>query len=633
MLAVPIRRAGRTLGVLAVQNRTVRRYNDDEVEVLETIAMLLAEVLAATGTRDDVVQSFAGTVSRMFQGTRLAGGIARGPIVMRSAFQAPTNLLSDDPKRELERLRAAVETMRRGIDDLISSGLPDSFDLDDNPREVLEATRMLAADSGWLKRAGEAVRQGLTAETSVHRVLGDLRDRMRKATDPYLRERFSDMEDLVQRLLVALEGRVAHEPLPPGSILVVRRLGPAQLLEWQARGIAGVVIEEASPAGHAAILARALGLPAVGGARGALDAAEEGDLAIVDGDEGMFYLRPEAELQQSYDHAMAAREQRIAGYASLRDQPAVTRDGIALKLMINVGLALELNQLSLTGADGVGLFRTEIGMLARGAIEDVAQQTATYARVLDAAGDKPVVFRTLDLGGDKLLPDQVLVEENPAMGWRSLRIGLDRPALLRRQLRALLLAARGRELTIMFPMVATTQEFRQARNLLLAEARKVRPSPAALHIGTMLEVPSLLWQLPVLLADADFLSVGTNDLMQFFFAADRNSPALAGRYDLLSVPALDMLEYVRIQAEKAGKPVSICGEAASRPLEALVLVALGFRSLSMPAGSLLPMKSLLAEADIGALAAVLAVLRQGGAWDGSLREPLANWAREQGLDV
>jgi len=633
LLAVPVRRAGRTLGVLAVQNRSVRRYGDDEVEVLETVAMLLAEVLATSGGRDDSDQSFVGTVPRMFQATRLAGGIARGQVVMRSAFSAPTKLLTDDPKRELERLRMAVDTMRRGIDDLISTGLPDSHDLDDSPREVLEATRLLAADSGWLKRAAEAVRHGLTAEAAVHRVAGELRDKMRKVVDPYLRERFSDLEDLVQRLLVALGGGSSHEPVPPGSILLVRRLGPAQLLDWQARGIAGVVIEEASPSGHAAILARALGLPAVGGARGALDAAEDGDYAIVDGDEGMLFLRPEVELQQGYDHTIAARAERIAGYEHLRDKPAVTKDGISLRLMINVGLALELGQLALTGADGVGLFRTEIGMLARGAIEDVAQQTANYARVLDAAGEKPVLFRTLDLGGDKLLPDHANEEENPAMGWRSLRIGLDRPALLRRQLRALLLAARGRPLTVMFPMVATAYEFHSARNLLLAEVKRVRPAPAELSIGTMLEVPSLIWQLPALLAEADFVSVGTNDLMQFFFAADRSAPALAGRYDLLSAPALDLLEYIRVQADLAGKPVSVCGEAASRPLEALALVALGYRSLSMPAGNLLPMKSLLADSDIGALRAVLANLRRGAAWDNSLREPLGAWAREQGLDV
>lgn len=633
MLAVPIRRAGRTLGVLSVQNRTVRRYGEDEVEVLETVAMLLAEVLSASGTRDDAEQSFGATVPRLFQATRLAGGIACGKVVMRSVFQAPAKLLTDDPKHEMDRLRSAVDAMRRGIDELISSGLPDSIDLDDNPREVLEATRLLAADSGWLKRAAEKVRQGLTAEAAVHRVAGELRDKMRKVVDPYLRERFADLEDLVQRLLVTLDGGVANAPVEPGSILLVRRLGPAQLLEWQARGIAGVVIEEASPSGHAAILARALGLPAVGGARGAMDAAEDGDLAIIDGDHGMFFLRPEVELQQSYQHAMTVREARLASYAYLRDQDSVTKDGIPLKLMINIGLTLELAQLSMTGADGVGLFRTEIGMLARGAIEDVAQQTTTYARVLDAAGDKPVLFRTLDLGGDKLLPDHVVNEENPAMGWRSLRIGLDRPALLRRQLRALLLAARGRPLTVMFPMVATAHEFRAARNLLLAEAKRVRPAPASLSIGTMLEVPSLIWQLPALLKEADFISIGTNDLMQFFFAADRSSPALAGRYDLLSVPALDMLEYVRIQADLAGKPVSICGEAASRPLEALVLVALGYRTLSMPAGSLLPMKSLLAEADIGALGAVLATLRKGGAWDGSLRESLTSWAREHGLEV
>jgi phosphotransferase system, enzyme I, PtsP len=376
-----------------------------------------------------------------------------------------------------------------------------------------------------------------------------------------------------------------------------------------------------------------LGIPAVGGVRGMLDTAEPGDEAVVDGDDGQLVLRPEAEVRQVYVRMQEAVTARNAGWAGLRDRPARTRDGVDLKLMLNVGLSLELAQLDTTGADGIGLFRTEIAMLARGSVADVNEQAAMYSRVLDAAGDRPVMFRTLDLGADKMLPGMAADEENPAMGWRSLRVGLDRPALLRRQLRALLLAAAGRPLSVMFPMVATVAEFRAAKALLVAEAQRIRPAPATLAIGTMLEVPALMWQLPNLLKEADFISVGSNDLLQFLFAADRGTPSLYDRYDILSQPMLDLLAQLSEAAHAANVPVSVCGEAASRPLDALALAALGLTTLSMPASGILPVKAMLADVDLAAFRPVLAAIRRGAAGAGSLREPIATWAREQGLTV
>ncbi|MGA9866214.1 MAG: putative PEP-binding protein, partial [Acetobacteraceae bacterium] len=362
--------------------------------------------------------------------------------------------------------------------------------------------------------------------------------------------------------------------------------------------------------------------------------ADAGEEAVLDGDEGTLILRPDAEVRQVYARDLAARSLRQAGWAGLRDRLAGTADGTRVQVMLNVGLGLELGQLAATGADGIGLFRTEIAMLARGSIPDVAEQAALYARVMDAAGDLPVIFRTLDLGADKMMPgDEAPEEENPAMGWRSLRVGLDRPAVLRRQLRALLLAAGGRPLSVMFPMVATVAEFRAAEALLRAEARRVSPAPERLAVGTMLEVPALLWQLPELLKAVDFISVGSNDLMQFLFAADRGTPALSGRYDLLSPPVLDLLDHLLAAAARAGRPVpvSLCGEAAGRPLEAMALVGLGLPTLSMPATGVLPVKALLAELDLREFRPVLASLRRSAAGSASLRDPLSTWARERGL--
>ena len=631
MLAVPVRRGGRTLGVLAVQNRTARHYSEDEAELLETVAMLLVDMLAG-GEEDGRDEGFAGTVPRQFDAAQLSPGIVSGPVVLHSASRSPRRVLADNPALELERLQLALGAMREGLDTLIAAQLLDG----DGPREVLAATRQFAADEGWLRRVTEAVRSGLTAEAAVHRVASELGQRMRRIVDPYLRERVADIEDLAARLLGALEGEdgLAAGVDAAGAILLVRRLGPAQLLDWHARGIIGIVIEEGSSGGHAAILARALGLPALGGAHGALEAAVHGDEAVLDAEEGTFILRPDPGVREAYHRGVAARALRNAAWAKLRDKPCVTRDGTDFTLMMNAGLALELDQLAVTGAHGIGLFRTEIAMMARGQIPDVAEQTAIYSRVLDVAQNCPVLFRTLDLGSDKLLPDsQLPEEENPAMGWRSLRVGLDRPAILRRQLRALLLAAGGRELSIMFPMVATMAEFRQARGLLFAEAARIRPAPAKLSVGTMLEVPALLWQLPELMEEADFVSIGSNDLMQFVFAADRGTPSLADRYDLLSPPMLRLLEGVAVAASAAGTRLSICGEAASRPLDAAVLLAIGIPALSMSASSLLAVKGALLGLDLRAFRPFLETLRRTASGYTSLREPIAAWARDHGMDT
>ena len=637
LLAVPVRRAGRTLGVVTVQNRVARRYADDEVEVVETVAMLLGEVLVARGTTDGAEEGIGSAMPRRFGASVLAQGIVIGPVVLQGTAVAARRLLADDPAKERTRLLDAIGTMRRDLDELIEAGLPESaLSHEDGlaSRDVLEATRLVATNGGWLRRINEAVDGGLTAEAAVQRVLGQLRDKMRRIVDPYLRERLADIEDIAARLFQALDGAPDRPAVPPGAILLARRLGPAQLLDWQARGIAGAVIEEGSSAGHAAILARALGLPTLGGARGMLEAVEAGDWAVLDADEGQLILRPDAEVRIAYTRASEARREQQARYAATRDLPAVSQDGTALQLMLNVGLAMEMEQLAATGACGIGLFRTEIAMLARGAIADVPEQAALYSRVLDAAGDRPVRFRTLDLGGDKLLPDAPpQTEENPAMGWRSLRIGLDRPALLRRQLRALLLASGGRPLSVMFPMVATMSEYRAARGLLFTEAARIRPAPSEIKVGVMLEVPALLWQLPALMAEADFVSIGTNDLMQFLFAADRGAPGLAGRYDLLSPPVFDLLDSVVAAARPAGRDVSICGEHAARPLEAMVFAALGITTLSMPSQSLLRIKSTMAAVDLADLGGVLAAVRRHASGRASLREPLMSWAREHGHAV
>ena len=657
LLAIPIRRSGHIIGVLTVQNREPRRFAEIEQEALETVAMLLAEMMTTAGAVEVRDEGFGAALPRRFDGLPLAAGIVIGPVVRAGQQVARRHVLAADPEVEQRRLLAASETMQRGLDELIR-GTSDAI-AGDASGDIMAAYRLIAADAGWLKRVSAMIEGGFSAEAAVMRVMGEVRERMRRITDPYLRERLVDIEDLGNRLVVQL-ARLDHEgvarpedglPDVSGAILVARRLGPAELLEWHGRGIAGLVIEEGSAAGHAAILARSLGLPALSDARGVMDACRDGDKGILDTEDGIFILRPEDEVRQAYASALGLQRAHAKEWIALRDEPSVTADGIPVSLMVNLGLPLELPQLEATGAAGIGLYRTEISLLAqhRSVVEAdhaaaaegylasdtlIVRQTAEYARVLDHAGERPVLFRTLDLGGDKILAGADLpISENPAMGWRSLRIGLDRPATLRRQLRALLAGAHGRDLSIMFPMVATVAEFKAARALLEAEVARVEHKPGKLCVGTMLEVPALLWQLPALMKEVDFLSVGSNDLMQFLFAADRGTPNLANRYDLISPPVLDLLESVVRHAVAENVSLSFCGEASGRPLEALILVALGFHSLSMSPSALPRVKAVLRRADVGAFRRVLAAIRNHQPQAASLREPLSSWAREHGLSI
>jgi phosphotransferase system enzyme I (PtsP) len=615
-----------------VQNRLPRRYDPDETDVMETVAMLLAEGLAALGASDGAVEGLAANLPRRFEGSTLVPGIAIGPVVRLGVHQGPRRVLADDPDWETGRLARALRTVQAGLDELMAGSLPQG----DAPREILEAYRLVAADQGWVRRAAEAIRGGLSAEAAVHRVAGELRDRMRRVTDPYIRERLADLEDIASRLLAALDEGAPTEPPPPGAILVARRLGPAQLLDWHAKGIAGFAVEEGSAGGHAAIIARALGIPALGGVRGVLDAAEDGEEAILDADEEQLVLRPEQAVRDTFRRVLGERLARQAGWAELRHRPGTTRDGVTLKLMLNMGLALELDQLAATGADGVGLFRTEIAMLARGAIADVPEQASVYARVLDAAAGRPVMFRTLDLGGDKILPyGRWEREENPALGWRAIRIALDRPALLRYQVRALLMASADKVLRVLLPMVSDVSEFNAARALIDRELERARllglPQPRQTLVGAMLEVPALMFMLPQILRSADFVSIGSNDLFQFIFAVDRTNPRVARRYDALSPAALTVVRQIVRSASDANGEVSLCGEMAGRPLEAMALIGAGMRTLSMQPANIGAVKIMIRSLDTREIAHFVDGLC--GRTDHSLRTRLAAFAAERGVAI
>ncbi|MCB1437527.1 MAG: phosphoenolpyruvate--protein phosphotransferase [Rhodobiaceae bacterium] len=637
-LGVPILRGGDTLGVLVVQNRARRIYSEEEVEALQTIAMLVAEMVASgePGAEDGGTDSEDAAKPLHLDGVVLSEGIGLGHAVMHEPKIVVTNLISDDIDTETQRLNEGIESLRAWIDRMLTSG--DVARAGDH-RDVLEAYRMLAYDRGWARRIREAVATGLTAEAGVERVQSDARARMMRQTDPYMRERLHDLDDLSNRLLRILVGRTvtaAASELPRDAIIIARNMGPAELLDYDGTRLRGLILEEGGPSSHVAIVARALGIATVGQVEGIVEAVEAGDAVVVDGESGEVHVRPLADVESAYVDKVRFRARRQAQYKALQDTPAVSSDGEEVSLFINAGLVVEMPHLTESGAAGIGLYRTEFQFLLAATFPRMREQEKVYRAVLDAADGKPVVFRSLDVGGDKVMPFlRHAHEENPALGWRAIRMALDRPALLRAQVRALLHAAAGRELSLMFPMVSEVGEFQRARAIVDRELKHLdrfgHPRPRSIRLGAMIEVPSLMWQLDSLLDKADFVSVGSNDLLQFTWACDRSNARMAGRFDTLNPAVLRMLAQIVEAAGKHGKPLTLCGEMAGRPLEAMALLGIGFRSISMAPASIGPVKAMLLKLDIGKLKDFLTPLLTSES--SSLRGELREFARQHKVPV
>ena len=635
-LGAPLLRGGRVIGVLVVQNRTARTYTDDEVEDLQIVAMVLSEMVASGELMS--VEELEGVELSVrkperLKGSKFAEGLAYGVAVLHERPVASSQLLSDDAAAEEVRLAKALEALKAQIDHMLEG----QHGLVDASYDVLETYRMFAHDRGWNRSLEDAVKNGLSAEAAVERVRSEHRARLGQARDPYLRERLHDLEDLNDRLLRHLSGNghMARD-LPENAVLIARNLGPADLLEYDRTRLRGLLLEEGSSASHAAIVARALDIPCVGRLPDLRDHVSEGDMVVVDAETAEAFLRPRPDVVKAIQARIDVRRQRQAEYARLKDVPAITRDGAKIILLMNAGLDVDLESLGETGAEGIGLFRTEFQFMVSEEMPRFNAQTALYQRVMDAAGDLPVTFRTLDLGGDKVLPYmEAEREDNPALGWRAIRMGLDRPALLRLQLRALIAAARGRPLKIMFPLVANVDEFRAARALVDTEIawaqRRGRAAPSRLDVGAMIEAPSLIFHLDALLPMTDFVSIGTNDLMQYLFAADRGNPRVSDRYDPLSPPVLRALEMVQRACAEYGTPVSVCGEMAGRPLEAFALVALGFERLSMPPVGIGPVKEMVLSTDREAARRGVTALLKSSA--GSVRNEIETLAHRLYLSV
>ena len=642
-LGVPILRGGRTLGVLVAQSEKARSFNEEEVEDLLTVAMVLAEIIVddeRVGGKKAALKgiTLAPVKPETINGKSYADGLVEGHAYLHVPPVAPANLLSDNIAAEVIRLEEGVAVLRASVDALVAG---ETAALSRASKEIYETYRMFAYDRKWVGRLREAVHSGLTSEAAVERVRNEHRARLMKSRDPYLRARLHDLEDLANRLLRALSG----ESLGPGNknisddaIIFAREIGPAELLDYDRDKLRGIVLEEGSASSHTAIICRAIGIPLIGRAEGVLDKIEIGDPVLVDGEEGQVHIRPLETQVSGFKLRMNIRGEVNRAYEALKFTPAVTKDGQSVSLQLNAGLLVDLPQLDQAGADGIGLFRTEFQFMVSEFMPRLKEQTELYRKAINAAGQRPVTFRTLDLGGDKILPyiDPV-PEENPAIGWRAIRIALDRPGLMRYQLRALVAAGAGKHLRVMFPMVTVVDEFIEARALFdreVARAQKLgEVLPKKIEVGVMLETPSLAWQINAVCDYADFVSVGANDLMQFFFAADRDNARVSDRYDPLHPAAVSIMKFVADGCKRNGKDVSVCGEIAGRPLEAITLVALGYTTLSMPVTGIGPVKSALLKLDAAKLREKLAPLITVESRLSSLRDVVSEFCMEEGIPV
>ncbi len=616
-LGVPIQRLGNVLGVLVVQNRVGRQYDEAEVEALEIVAMVLAEMAEAGEllrplALDPQVKAKPPSVVR---GVSAADGFARGKAVLHEPRIVVANPIAEHVQVENARLHEAIDAMRHEIDELIDSSAVRGAG---EHRGVLEAFRMFAHDKGWVRRLEEAVQSGLAAEAAVEKVQSDTRLRMERITDPYLRERLHDLDDIANRLIRFLVGAepISADTLPADAVLIARNIGPGDLLDYGAE-LKALVLEEGSVSSHASIIARALNLPLVVRATGAIAASETDDEIIVDGDSGVIYLRPEETVIESYVERAEIRRHDAEEFRAIRDLPAKTLDGIEIRLDMNAGLLADLPNLRESGASGVGLYRTELLFMVRSSLPRRDEQSELYSRIIDSGQGKRLVFRTLDIGSDKVLSYlKREPEENPALGWRAVRLAMDRRMMMRMQVQALLRGAGDRSLSVMFPFIASEDEFYAARDVLMAEKERMRalghPTPDEIEVGAMLEIPGLAFASDRFFRDVDFISIGGNDLEQFFYAADRGNEKVRQRYDPLLLSFLEFLGHIAERCAEGRTPLSFCGEAAARPVNALALTAMGIRSLSMRAAAIGPVKRLLRAADLGEARTVIEKARRDG---------------------
>ncbi|MEO0439887.1 MAG: phosphoenolpyruvate--protein phosphotransferase [Pseudomonadota bacterium] len=638
---VPIIRNQKAVGVLCAQHIEPRKYLEEEIEAFQTAAMVLSELISNAELIDDnsaeITEATESGAIRL-SGLQLVKGKASGHAVFHQPRVKIEHTVAEDIEAERHRVYSAFDKMRIQIDQMTNQA---EFGVGGEHEEVLQTYKMFAYDEGWSRRINEAIDSGLTAEAAIERVQQHTRMRMRQIDDPLLADRMHDLEDLANRLLRIVSGQMgtaATLGLRQDTILIARNLGPAELLEYDRRRLKGVVLEEGSLTAHVTIIARAMDIPILGQVANVRQQIREHDHLLLNVDDNSLFVRPNPSMEEAFEAQVELSQKKRATYMELRDKEPVSLDGTRIALNINAGLRDDVGMLKLTGADGIGLFRTEFQFLVAATMPGRAGQLRLYRDVLDAAGEKPVIFRTVDIGGDKPLPyfqASEVKEENPAMGWRALRIGLERDALMKVQARALLEASAGRKLNVMFPMIAEPWEFDEAKavfekQLTFLKDRK-KQLPISIRYGAMLEVPALAECLDLMAPRLDFLSIGTNDLTQFLFAADRSNPKLAERFDWLSPAILRYLRRIAQQADALDVELSVCGEMGGRTLDSLALLGLGIRRLSITPASVGPIKAMIRSVNLDEVSAFM----EGhlSSPDTDSRAALEKWAQENEIDL
>jgi phosphotransferase system enzyme I (PtsP) len=620
-LGLPLFEHKAPIGVIVVQTRDPRIFNEDEISILRTITFQIGSIIhtgrlldsiqhkererawfeeelakVRNGSEDDApVPITSGTkkstISKTMAGTAVSAGFSRGKIYILDRFNDKVIKLAkvgtpyDEQHKFYQGLeKAKIQTiyMEKRVSETLSA----------DDAAIFHTHLMILEDRSFSAKIADLIEQGLGASRAVSDVVQIYIQAFSAMEDPYLRERSADMEDIGRRVIDAIEGNDSSDvKLKEKRVLVADEIFPSNLAMLDPDKILGIVTEKGNAYSHAAIMAKSLGIPAVLGVAGIMAAANVKDEIIVDGTSGHIYLNPNAAIKKEYVRLEQEHAGRMKEMGGLRDLPAVTTDGVAITLSANIGLISDVRVANLHGAEGVGLYRTEFPYMARSAFPTRDEQAGIYRKILEGFPGQTVNIRTLDIGGDKGLSYFPYPhEDNPFLGWRSIRVSLERQDIFKEQLAGILLAADAGNPTIMFPLISSLDEIRQIREILTSVRnellRQGHDVPGYIPFGIMIEVPAAVQIIDFLIQDVDYVSIGTNDLIQYTLAADRTNASVRQYYDPYHPAILHSIKRVADAANKAGKKASVCGEMAADPLCALLLVGMGIREFSLSAPSI-----------------------------------------------
>ncbi len=594
-LGVPIIHHRVVHGVLVVQHREQRRFDEDSVTLLVTLAAQLAGAIAhaeASGGINGLQPALAAAPSgRSLAGQPGSPGVAIGSAVVvypPAALSAIPDRAITDPEPEIAAFSAAVAAVKQDIEEL-SSRLCRALPAED--RALFDAYLLMLDSHSLWGATVERIRAGNWAPGALRETIDEHARVFDEMDDSYLRERGDDLRDVGRRILLRLQQeKLGEREYPQDTVLVGDEISASMLAEVPLDRLRGVVSVRGSRTSHVAILSRALGIPAVMGTNELPVNRVDGKPIIADGYSGRVYISPPETVRSEFERLASQEAELSVELQALRDLPSTTPDGINLPLFVNTGLLSDITPSLNSGAEGIGLYRTEFPFMIRERFPGEDEQRRVYRQVLESFAPRPVTLRTLDVGGDKALPYFPIHEDNPFLGWRGIRITLDHPEIFLVQLRAMLQASEGLgNLRLLLPMIADVSEVDDALKLLHRAYEEVHEEGVAIdmpEVGVMVEVPSAVYQAAGIARRVDFLSIGTNDLTQYLLAVDRNNSRVADLYDALHPAVLQAMIQVVEAARKHAKPVSVCGEMAGDPAAAVLLLGMGMDSLSMSVSSL-----------------------------------------------